>query len=219
MRQRSFEIIRKPELDGSSFLFNNVEVWYVGTCPETGISFYCSREHNYGVRVHPNGRKVLRNPTFTTTENSKVRYNAKRKQRYLHFANAFGHGKHILVSHAVWMAAGRTIPEGYDIDHINGCTTDNNIGNLRKLDNKINRRDGGFLTMLCNRRFDPVRIPRHYLLRYYSRMAVIKHALKRWRYYALNAQDLHATLYFSDEAVMLYYSANYNIQISFNYAK
>ena len=129
MRQRSFEIIRQPELEGSSFLFNNVEVTYVGTCPETGISFYCSLEHNYGVRVYPDGRKVFENANFTTYENSKNPYDAKRKQRYMHFRNAFGHCKGILVSHAVWMAADHDDPTGMTIDHIDGCTTNNFIGN------------------------------------------------------------------------------------------
>ena len=215
MRRRSFEIIREPELVKTSFLFNNVEVWYVGTCPETGISFYCSLEHNYGVRVYPDGRKVLKNPTFTTSEGCKDQRNAKRKQRYLEFKDAFGIHKDILVSHAVWMADDRDLPEGMTIDHIDGCTTNNFIGNLRCMDLKMNMRDGGFKKKLTNKGFDPVRIPRHLLLIYFDRMAVIKPALG-WRYdKRLNANDLHVTLFCSDDTVIQHFSDTYNLHLQF----
>ena len=90
LRQRSFEIIRKPDLIGSSFLFNNVEVRYVATCPETGISFYVNNGQGgvIGVRVYSDGRKVLVNAFATTRENSKNVYDAKRKQRYMPSANS-----------------------------------------------------------------------------------------------------------------------------------
>ena len=192
MRQRSFEIIRTPELEGSSFLFNNVLVRYVGTCPETGMSFYINNGQGgvIGVRVYPDGRKKLLNAKTDTTENCKVAYNAKRKQRYLLFANAFGHQKQILASHAVWMAAGRTIPAGMTIDHIDGCTTNNYIGNLRCVSNEINNRDGGFLRKLRNKGFDTSRIDRSLLLRYYDRMAKLKPAISRHRYERLTRTQL-----------------------------
>ena len=215
MKQRSFEIIRSPELEHSSFLFNNVEVTYVGTCPETGISFYCSLEHNYGVRVYPNGQKVLVNPSTSNTVNSKIPSDAKRKQRYLKFVNAFGHRKGIYVSHAVWMAAGRIIPPGMTIDHINGCTTDNRLENLRCIDNATNNRDGGFLRKLRNLGIDPVRIPRNYLLQYYSRMAVIKKTISNYRYYHLKSWDMFLIVNAGDSAVIQHFSDTYNIQISF----
>ena len=192
-RKRGFDIIRKPELEGTSFLYNNVEVRYVGTCIETGISLYCSILHNYGVRVYPDGRKVLVNPTTDTTENSK--YNAKRKQRYLLFKDAFGKHKQILVSHAVWMAAGRVIMPGMTMDHINGCTTDNHIGNLRCISNEQNMRDGGFLRKLRHQGIDPVTIQRPYLLRYFDRMAEVKATVSRHRYERLTRSDLLNILY------------------------
>ena len=157
MRQRRFEIIRTPDREGSSFLFNNVLVRYVGTCPETGISFYCNNGEGgvLGVRVYPDGKKVQAKVNETTYVNSKIAYNAKRKQRYLHFTHAFGRSKQILATHAVWMAAGRTIPVGITLDHIDGCTTNNYIGNLRCVSGEINSRDGGFLRMLRNRKINP----------------------------------------------------------------
>ena len=76
MRQRRFEIIRTPDREGSSFLFNNVLVRYVGTCPETGISFYCNNGEGgvLGVRVYPDGKKVQAKVNETTYVNSKIAY-------------------------------------------------------------------------------------------------------------------------------------------------
>ena len=194
-RKRGFDIIRKPELEGTSFLYNNVEVKYVGTCPETGISLYCSILHNYGVRVFPNGSKTLINAIGSTSEGCRNVWDARRKQRYLHFAHAFGNHKQILVSHAVWMAAGRVIPPGMTMDHINGCTTDNRLGNLRCISNAENNRDGGFLRKLRHKGIDPVKIQRPYLLRYFDRMAEVKATISRWRYTHLTRSDLLTILY------------------------
>jgi hypothetical protein len=197
MRQRSFEIIRKPDLEGSSFLFNNVLVRYVGICPETGISFYCNDGKGgvVGIRVYPDGRKVLENATTDTTPNSKRAYDAKRKQRYLVFKNAFGHSRNFLASHAVWMAAGRTIPAGMTIDHIDGCTTNNYIGNLRCVSNEINNRDGGFLRKLRNNGIKTTTVQRPFLLRYFDRMAYIKANISRHRYEHLTRDQLSHILY------------------------
>ena len=172
-------------------------VRYVGTCPETGMSFYINNGQGgvIGVRVYPDERKKLLNAKTDTTENCKVAYNAKRKQRYLLFANAFGHQKQILASHAVWMAAGRTIPAGMTIDHIDGCTTNNYIGNLRCVSNEINNRDGSFLRKLRNKGFNTSRIDRSLLLRYYDRMAQLKPAISKHRYDRLTRDQLHHILY------------------------
>ena len=201
MRQRRFEIIRTPDREGSSFLFNNVLVRYVGTCPETGISFYCNNGEGgvLGVRVYPNGKKVQAKVNETTYVNSKIAYNAKRKQRYLHFTHAFGRSKQILATHAVWMAAGRTIPVGMTLDHIDGCTTNNYIGNLRCVSGEINSRDGGFLRMLRNRKINPACIDRAYLLRYFDRMAGIKAHISEYRYRKLTKEQLRSILFLPDE--------------------
>ena len=201
MRQRRFEIIRTPDREGSSFLFNNVLVRYVGTCPETGMSFYCNNGEGgvLGVRVYPDGKKVQAKVNETTYVNSKIAYNAKRKQRYLHFTHAFGRSKQILATHAVWMAAGRTIPVGMTLDHIDGCTTNNYIGNLRCVSGEINSRDGGFLRMLRNRKINPACIDRAYLLRFYERMAKIKASITEYRYKKLTKEQLRSILFLPDE--------------------
>ena len=210
----AFKIERIPDAE-PSFLCNNVEVRYVGTCPETGISFYSSTRCTYGVKVFPDGRKAVENTCTCNTPNSKVLYNARRKQHYLYFRHAFGPGKGILAAHAVWMAAGRTIPEGMTIDHINGCTTDNCIENLRCITSALNIRDGGFLTLLRNRKIDPVRIQRPYLLRFFDRMAVIKPALSRWKYYALTFDMLRSILYLPKQELTYNLLLFYEIEIEF----
>ena len=211
---RSFEIIRKPDAE-PSFLCNNVEVRYVGTCPETGISFYSSTRCTYGVKVFPNGRKAVENTCTCNTPNSKVLSNARRKQHYLYFRHAFGQKKGILAAHAVWMAAGRTVPDGMTIDHINGCTTDNCIENLRCITSALNVRDGGFLRKLRHKGINPVAIQRSYLLRYFDRMAKIKEAISEWKYRHLTYGDLQTVLYHSPESLSTYFATFFNVQIYF----
>ena len=180
------------------FLFNNVRVKLVAVHPETGIAFYVNNGIGgvFGVRVYPDGRKTLVNASATTGENCKNIHNAKRKQRYLHFGHAFGHCKQILVSHAVYIAwRGKPVPAGMTIDHIDGCTTNNYIGNLRCVSNEINNRDGGFLRKLRNKGFDTSRIDRSLLLRYYDRMAYIKANISRHRYEHLTRDQLSHILY------------------------
>ena len=212
---RNFTITRLPEKE-HSFYHNNVRVYYVGTCPETGFSFYCAVCQIYGVRVYPNGQAVQVNATTDSTPNIKNHYNAARKQRYLIYKHAFGNGKHISVSHAVWMAAGRTIPEGMTMDHINGYTTDNRLANLRCIDLKTNMRDGGFLRKLRNKGFDPTSIQRSHLLRYYARMAKIKEALSRRQYLGLNFKELYLVLYMSQNNLFFHYINRYKVEIDFD---
>ncbi len=209
---RSFEIIRKPDAE-PSFLCNNVEVRYVGTCPETGISFYCSMRHNYGVEVFPDGRKVVQNATGI----KQGKPYAHGKAEYLQFKHAFGKNKSILASHAVWMAAGRTIPEGMTIDHINGCTTDNCIENLRCITNALNARDGGFLHKLRNKGINPVAIQRSYLLRYFARMAKIKEAISPYKYRHLTFDILRAILYLPQRELTVCLQSFYDIEVEFQF--
>ena len=202
MRQRSFEIIRKPDLEGSSFLFNNVLVRYVGTSPETGISFYCNNGEGgvVGVSVYPDGRKV--NVSAKSKNNGNTYCHSK--EDYLQFRHAFGRDKNILAARAVYMAAGRTIPQGMTIDHINGCTTDNYIGNLRCVSDAINQRDGGFLRKLRNNGFYTSRIERAILLRYFDRMAYIKAHTTRYRYKKkITEKQLRSILFLPDEELQI----------------
>lgn len=218
MRLRSFEIIRKPELIDSSFLFNNVRVAYVGTNPENNISFYANNGQGgvVGVRVSSDGRKVLVDATTTTNENSRREYDAKRKQHYLQFKNAFGQRKNILASHAVYIAwRNKEIPAGMTIDHIDGCTTNNDIRNLRCISNAINLRDGGFLRKLRNKGYNPSTIQRWFLLRYFDRMAILKAHVSGYRYDHLTRGDLYILLYYANDALSNKLHTWYNLKINF----
>jgi hypothetical protein len=186
MKQRSFEIIRKPELEGSSFLFNSVLVRYVATCPETGISFYCNNGKSgvVGVRVYTDGRKVHVNT-------DQIAWSKKHgKAVYLQFRNAFGTHKAISASHAVWMAAGRTIPPGMTMDHIDGNTLNNDIRNLRCTTNEINNRDGGFMRKLRNQGINVAMYHTDFILEGYGRMAKWKASHTQSQYNHLSRTEL-----------------------------
>ena len=209
-KKRGFSIIRKPDMPLFTYC-NNVEVKYVGTCPETGISFYSSTRTTYGVKVYPNGRKAVVNAIVTNKGYAYVHGKAE----YLQFKNAFGQCKHIFASHAVWMAAGRTIPEGMTIDHINGCTTDNCIENLRCITNALNVRDGGFLRKLRHKGINPIAIQRSYLLRYFERMAKIKEAISLRKYRHLTFEQLRSILYLPKQELTYNLLLFYDIEIEF----
>lgn len=204
----AFKIVRIPDKERLAFLCNNVPVHYVGTCPETGFSFYCSLAHNYGVRINDKtGVSTIINPHMR---------GGTSKKEYMNFDHAFGHHKHILIHQAVWMAAEREVPMGWELDHINGDKRDNSLQNLRVVTRQLNCRDGGFLTMLRNRKINPARIERTYLLRYFDRMAIIKPALSPWKYRNLLHIDMQKIIYLPHEELQNYLRLMFNIQIKFN---
>ena len=204
----AFKIVRIPDKERYAFLCNNVPVHYVGTCPETGMSFYCSLAHNYGVRINDKtGVSTIINPHMR---------GGRSKKEYLNFDHAFGHHKHILIHQAVWMADEREMPMGWELDHINGDKRDNSLQNLRVVTRQLNCRDGGFLRMLRNRKIDPVKIQRPYLLRYFDRMAIIKPALSPWKYRLLTHIDMRKIIYLPHEELQNYLRLMFNIQIKFN---
>lgn len=215
MRQRSFDLIRKPDLIDSSFLFNNVEVHYVATCPETNISFYANNGQGgvVGVRVYPDGRQAIVNATGCK---SYGKHYAHGNDDYLKFKDVWGNHLGILASHAVYIAwRNKEIPAGMTIDHIDGCTTNNDIRNLRCVSSAINSRDGGFLRKLRKQGINPSEIRRPYLLRYFDRMAFIKENIPRLRYKHLDRGDLTAVLYQPAEGLSCYFATFNNIQIYF----
>ena len=228
MRQRSFEIIRKPDLIDSSFLFNNVRVAYVGTNPENNISFYVNNGQGgvVGIRVYPNGQKIFTNP-------DRINWPKKHgKAEYLQFRHAFGYCKTISASHAVYIAwRNKEIPAGMTIDHIDGVTTDNDVRNLRCVSNEINNRDGGFLRKLRNQGINPgassrqtggaasaekgTCIPRWVLLRYFDRMAFIKENIPRLRYKHLDRADLMTILFYDLPVIYAHFEKQYHIELPF----
>ena len=223
MRQRNFEIIRKPDLEDSSFLFNSVRVKLVpwhgqDVHPETGSAFYINSGKGgvIGVRVYPDGRKVAVNPGYAKLA---PRNKRSKKEGYLQFSDAWGCHNYILASHAVYIAWRGPIEEGMTIDHIDGCSTNNDYRNLRCVSNDINNRDGGFLRKLRNKGIKLTTIPRWMLLRYFLRMANIKTIVTSYRYKHLTKNDLMLIIFNTDSQISNHFLKLYNIKITFNYAK
>ena len=115
---------------------------------KNGIRLFVSRDAQVAYKILRSGVQISVRGTSTTTNNSKVRYNARRKQRYLKFAHALGKDQHILVSHAVHLAWVGPIPEGYVVDHLNGVTTDNRAENLEAITPQENARRSRYLHAL-----------------------------------------------------------------------
>lgn len=174
-----------------------------------GVAFYVNNGQGgvIGVRVYPDGRKVVVNPTTNITDGTKFPTMRRYSQRYKKFGQAWEYGEGIYASNAVYAAWSdkpiKPIPKGMTIDHIDGCATNNYIGNLRCVSNEINNRDGGFLTKLRHNGFNPACIERAYLLRYYDRMAIIKASITKYRYRLLTKEQLRSILYLSDEELQI----------------
>ena len=186
---------------------------YVATCPETGISFYVNNGQGgvVGVRVYPDGRQATVNAIGCKRCGKHYTHG---NANYLQFRHAWGQHLPILASHAVYCAwRNKEILAGMTIDHINGVTTDNSIGNLRCVSNEINNRDGGFLRKLRNKGIKPADIRRSYLLRYFDRMAHIKANISSRRYYHLDRADLMTILFYDIPVVYDHFKREYNIEL------
>lgn len=179
-------------------LHNGARLRLVGVHPTAKTAFYVNDGKGgvIGVRMYPNGRKVVVNPSYGKLA---PRLKKDKTKGYKQFSHAWGQYLYILASHAVFCAWCHEIPAGMTIDHINGVTTDNSIANLRCVSREINMRDGGFLRILRNRGFNPAVIQRHYLLRYYYRMAYLKNILSECYYRKLTKDAIRAILYLPEE--------------------
>lgn len=192
---------------------NGAQLRLVGVHPTAKTAFYVNDGKGgvIGVRVYPDGRKVVVNPEFTKLAFGKKR---DKTEGYLKFRHAWGKNLHIYASHAVYCAwRNKEIPAGMTIDHINGVTTDNSIANLRCVSNEINNRDGGFLRKLRNKGIKPADVRRSYLLRYYDRMAHIKANISSHRYERLDRADLMTILFYDIPVVYDHFKREYNIEL------
>ena len=131
---------------------------------KNGIRFFVSDDGQEAYKILANGTRINVRATPTTSPNSRVLNNARRKQRYLQFKHALGADKNILVSHAVHLAWIGPIPEGYVVDHLNGITTDNRAENLQAITPQENRKRAKLLRVLRSIGRDPLQMSREELL-------------------------------------------------------
>ena len=186
-----------------------------------GVAFYVNNGQGgvIGVRVYPDGRKVVVNPTTNITDGTKFPTMRRHSQRYKIFPDAWGYHIGIEASRAVYAAwSEKPIPDEMTIDHIDGVAQNNDFSNLRCVSNKINIRDGGFLRKLRRMGFNPACIERAYLLRFYERMAKIKASITEYRYRLLTKGQLRSILYLSDEELQID-SLIQTLKTKKNYAK
>lgn len=68
-----------------------------------------------------------------------IEISLEKSGNYLRFSGYYNlNGKHFLVHRAVWEAFNGPIPEGYDIDHIDGNPKNNNLSNLQAITHSEN---------------------------------------------------------------------------------
>ena len=103
--------------------------------PEEKVQFYISEDGRWAKAIYPNGNENWRPVQTTTCPNSKDKKDARRKQRYYLFRDAWRHHCGIQTHHAVLLAyvGPRPVDElgrPYQSHHLNGITSDNRADNL-----------------------------------------------------------------------------------------
>ena len=111
---------------------------------------------------------------------------AGRNRAYLAFTCNYGSKVLAEVKYRTFVG---DIPKGYQIDHIDGNTLNNDIRNLRAVPRHINCRDGGFMRKLRNNGFIVAMFP-GIILDGYKRMAEWKDKHKYWQYQRLKGKEL-----------------------------
>ena len=93
---------------------------------------------------------------------------------------------HVIVARA-WIGG---IPEGWQVDHIDGNIRNAAVINLRILPAWLNHRDGGFIRKLRNKNIDPTMFTQAVLLEYFERMAAYKAEHSQSAYALLSRKEL-----------------------------
>ena len=101
----------------------------------------------------------------------------------------------MLLSRLKYLTFVGPIKEGEVIDHIDGNTMNNDIGNLRAIPKAINSRDGGFMRKLRNNGIIVAMFPNDVILAGYERMAEWKKAHTDWQYVCLKGQALRQVFF------------------------
>ena len=177
---------------GHSFTHRDILFRYVATHRANDVAFYCDIAATKGIAVFPSGRVGnMQRPLPSTYPNSKDKYDARRKQRYLHFRSAFGSHKPMLAAHASYIAEhGELIPEGMTTDHKDGITTNNHPTNLRLLSRSENSRQGRILVGLRDKGIIPSYFPLWMRDRYCERMSVFRATHTQYQRDKLTREDL-----------------------------
>lgn len=111
---------------------------------------------------------------------------AGQSKQYLAFTCAYGSKLLAEVKYRTFVG---DIPKGYQIDHIDGNTLNNDIRNLRAVPRHINYRDAGFMRKLRNNGFIVAMFP-GIILAGYKRMAEWKTEHTYWQYRCLKGKAL-----------------------------
>ena len=82
------------------------------------------------------------------------------------------------------------IPDGWQVDHIDGNKFDAAVRNLRIVPAWLNHRDGGFLRKLRHKKIDPTMFAQAVLLEYFERMAAYKAEHSQSSYAKLSGKEL-----------------------------
>ena len=177
---------------GHSFTHGGILFRYVATHRANNVAFYCDIAATKGIAVYPSGRVGnVQRPLPSTYPNSKIKYNANRKHRYLSFIHAFGSNKPMLAAHASYIAEhAELIPEGMTTDHKDGITTNNHPSNLRLLSLSENTRQGSILRGLRNKGIIPSYFPLWMRDRYCERMAAFRETHTQYQRRKLTREDL-----------------------------
>lgn len=93
---------------------------------------------------------------------------------------------HSIVARA-WIGA---IPDGWQVDHIDGDIRNAAVINLRILPDWLNYRDSGFVKKLRNKKIDPTMFAQTVLLEYFERMAAYKSEHSVSEYARLSRKEL-----------------------------
>jgi len=181
-----------PSRAGQSVTYHGISFRYVATHRISQVAFYCDNTAAKGIAIYPSGRVGnVQRPLPDHYPNSKNKYDARRKQRYLHFRHAFGQHKSILSAHAAYIAEhGELIPEGMTTDHMDGITTHNDPSNLRLLPLSENTRQGGCMKGLRNKGINPMYFPLWMRDRYCERMSAFRETHTQYQRDKLTREDL-----------------------------
>ena len=93
---------------------------------------------------------------------------------------------HSIVARA-WIGS---IPDGWQVDHIDGDIRNASVINLRILPDRLNYRDSGFVAKLRHKKINPTHFSVPFLLRFFDRMADFKRTHSQTQYAHLTHDDL-----------------------------